>query len=155
MRGIEAKKFGERREQTLFGRKANIRWHPPLCHEAFRCRTGYICSLESNGCLSQEDICIFSPRRILYVLQDTYVELMKLLLYSAVEEGTDLEDRSCSWKSVEKERVRMSVRWETEGLQTVGIVCLVFMFLKLMHLLGLIDITETGERGNSIFIWHA
>lgn len=41
---------------------------------------------------------------------------------------------------------RMSVRWETEGLQTVGIVCLVFMFLKLMHLLGLIDITETGDR---------
>lgn len=40
----------------------------------------------------------------------------------------------------------MSVRWETEGLQTVGIVCLVIMFLKLMHLLGLIDITETGER---------
>ena len=40
----------------------------------------------------------------------------------------------------------MSVRWETEGLQTVGIVCLVFMFLKLMHLLGLIDITETGEQ---------
>lgn len=39
----------------------------------------------------------------------------------------------------------MSARWETEGLQTVGIVCLVFMFLKLMHLLGLIDITETGE----------
>uniref|UniRef100_A0A8C6TGG1 Potassium voltage-gated channel interacting protein 3 n=1 Tax=Neogobius melanostomus TaxID=47308 RepID=A0A8C6TGG1_9GOBI len=33
--------------------------------------------------------------------------------------------------------------WETEGLQTVGIVCLVIMFLKLMHLLGLIDITET------------
>lgn len=40
----------------------------------------------------------------------------------------------------------MSVRWETEGLQTVGIVCLVIMFLKLMHLLGLIDITETGEK---------
>lgn len=40
----------------------------------------------------------------------------------------------------------MSVRWETEGLQTVGIVCLVLMFLKLMHLLGLIDITETGKR---------
>ncbi|CAB1322113.1 unnamed protein product [Coregonus sp. 'balchen'] len=37
----------------------------------------------------------------------------------------------------------MSVRWESEGLQTVGIVCLVLMFLKLMHLLGLIDITET------------
>lgn len=43
----------------------------------------------------------------------------------------------------------MSVRWETEGLQTVGIVCLVIMFLKLMHLLGLIDITETGEK-----TWH-
>lgn len=43
------------------------------------------------------------------------------------------------------EEEKMSVRWETEGLQTVGIVCLVFMFLKLMHLLGLIDITETGE----------
>lgn len=42
-------------------------------------------------------------------------------------------------------KVKMSVRWETEGLQTVGIVCLVIMFLKLMHLLGLIDITETGE----------
>lgn len=42
----------------------------------------------------------------------------------------------------------MSVRWETEGLQTVGIVCLVIMFLKLMHLLGLIDITETGETPN-------
>ena len=37
------------------------------------------------------------------------------------------------------------MRWETEGLQTVGIVCLVIMFLKLMHLLGLIDITEHGE----------
>ncbi len=40
----------------------------------------------------------------------------------------------------------MSVRWDTEGLQTVGIVCLVIMFLKLLHLLGLIDITEAGER---------
>ena len=37
------------------------------------------------------------------------------------------------------------MRWETEGLQTVGIVCLVIMFLKLMHLLGLIDIAEHGE----------
>lgn len=44
-----------------------------------------------------------------------------------------------------EEEGKMSVRWETEGLQTVGIVCLVIMFLKLMHLLGLIDITETGE----------
>ncbi|KAI7797900.1 putative calsenilin-like, partial [Triplophysa rosa] len=43
----------------------------------------------------------------------------------------------------------MSVRWETEGLQTVGIVCLVLMFLKLMHLLGLIDITETADSSDS------
>ncbi|XP_031161150.2 Kv channel interacting protein 3b, calsenilin isoform X4 [Sander lucioperca] len=43
----------------------------------------------------------------------------------------------------------MSVRWETEGLQTVGIVCLVIMFLKLMHLLGLIDITETDDNSDS------
>lgn len=49
-------------------------------------------------------------------------------------------------QDVLRDSVRMSVRWETEGLQTVGIVCLVIMFLKLMHLLGLIDITETGER---------
>lgn len=48
-------------------------------------------------------------------------------------------------RTVEVEEGKMSVRWETEGLQTVGIVCLVIMFLKLMHLLGLIDITETGE----------
>lgn len=51
-------------------------------------------------------------------------------------------------RTVEEKREdegKMSVRWETEGLQTVGIVCLVIMFLKLMHLLGLIDITETGE----------
>lgn len=52
-------------------------------------------------------------------------------------------ERTQSWRCIFR---RMSVRWETEGLQTVGIVCLVFMFLKLMHLLGLIDITETGER---------
>ncbi|GAA6076885.1 Kv channel interacting protein 3a, calsenilin isoform X3 [Tachysurus ichikawai] len=44
----------------------------------------------------------------------------------------------------------MSVRWETEGLQTVGIVCLVFMFLKLMHLLGLIDITETDSSDSDL-----
>ncbi|XP_076846440.1 Kv channel interacting protein 3a, calsenilin isoform X5 [Brachyhypopomus gauderio] len=44
----------------------------------------------------------------------------------------------------------MGVRWETEGLQTVGIVCLVFMFLKLMHLLGLIDITETDSSDSDL-----
>ncbi|XP_034451936.1 calsenilin-like isoform X1 [Hippoglossus hippoglossus] len=48
-----------------------------------------------------------------------------------------------------EEEGTMSVRWETEGLQTVGIVCLVIMFLKLMHLLGLIDITETDDSSDS------
>ncbi|KAJ3603548.1 hypothetical protein NHX12_028293 [Muraenolepis orangiensis] len=43
---------------------------------------------------------------------------------------------------VKTEEEKPIVRWETEGLQTVGIVCLVIMFLKLMHLLGLINITE-------------
>lgn len=58
--------------------------------------------------------------------------------FSNVKAGADTEGE------IEGEQ-KMSVRWETEGLQTVGIVCLVIMFLKLMHLLGLIDITETGE----------
>uniref|UniRef100_A0AAV2MNA3 EF-hand domain-containing protein n=1 Tax=Knipowitschia caucasica TaxID=637954 RepID=A0AAV2MNA3_KNICA len=49
-----------------------------------------------------------------------------------------------------EEQRRMSVRWETEGLQTVGIVCLVIMFLKLMHLLGLIDITETDSSDSDL-----
>uniref|UniRef100_A0A8C6TGE1 Potassium voltage-gated channel interacting protein 3 n=1 Tax=Neogobius melanostomus TaxID=47308 RepID=A0A8C6TGE1_9GOBI len=44
----------------------------------------------------------------------------------------------------------MDTVWETEGLQTVGIVCLVIMFLKLMHLLGLIDITETDSSDSDL-----
>lgn len=32
--------------------------------------------------------------------------------------------------------------WETEGLQTVGIVVLVFASIKLLHLLGLISFSE-------------
>lgn len=32
--------------------------------------------------------------------------------------------------------------WETEGLQTVGIVVLVFASIKLLHLLGLINFSE-------------
>lgn len=61
--------------------------------------------------------------------------------------SSDVEARLVETEDGRKieEEGRMSVRWETEGLQTVGIVCLVIMFLKLMHLLGLIDITETGE----------
>lgn len=57
----------------------------------------------------------------------------------------EIEARKITREDKIEEEGKMSVRWETEGLQTVGIVCLVIMFLKLMHLLGLIDITETGE----------
>lgn len=36
----------------------------------------------------------------------------------------------------------LSAIWETEGLQTVGIVILVFASIKLLHLLGLISFSE-------------
>lgn len=42
----------------------------------------------------------------------------------------------------------LSAIWETEGLQTVGIVVLVFASIKLLHLLGLISFSE-GKRKNT------
>lgn len=39
----------------------------------------------------------------------------------------------------------LNMVWETEGLQTVGIVVLVCASLKLLHLLGLINFSE-GKR---------
>lgn len=36
-------------------------------------------------------------------------------------------------------------KWEVEGLQTVGILLVVCSSLKLMHFLGLIDITTAGK----------
>lgn len=36
----------------------------------------------------------------------------------------------------------LSAIWETEGLQTVGIVVLVFASIKLLHILGLISFSE-------------
>lgn len=36
----------------------------------------------------------------------------------------------------------LTLEWESEGLQTVGIVVIIFASLKLLHLLGLIDFTE-------------
>lgn len=38
--------------------------------------------------------------------------------------------------------------WETEGLQTVGIVVLVFASIKLLHLLGLISFSEGKSAEN-------
>ncbi|MBN3280309.1 CSEN protein, partial [Polyodon spathula] len=40
--------------------------------------------------------------------------------------------------------------FEFEGLQTIGIVCLVYMFLKLMHLLGLINFTDEDSSVASL-----
>lgn len=40
-------------------------------------------------------------------------------------------------------------KWEVEGLQTVGILLVVCSSLKLMHFLGLIDISMTGKRNYS------
>ena len=37
-------------------------------------------------------------------------------------------------------------KWEVEGLQTVGILLVVCSSLKLMHFLGLIDITMAGKE---------
>lgn len=37
-------------------------------------------------------------------------------------------------------------KWEVEGLQTVGILLVVCSSLKLMHFLGLIDISVAGKR---------
>lgn len=36
-------------------------------------------------------------------------------------------------------------KWEVEGLQTVGILLVVCSSLKLMHFLGLIDLTVAGK----------
>lgn len=40
----------------------------------------------------------------------------------------------------------LTLEWESEGLQTVGIVVIICASLKLLHLLGLIDFSE-GKRG--------
>lgn len=39
----------------------------------------------------------------------------------------------------------MTAFWETEGLQTLGIVVLVFASIKLLHLMGLISFSEGKE----------
>lgn len=36
----------------------------------------------------------------------------------------------------------LTLEWESEGLQTVGIVVIICASLKLLHLLGLIDFSE-------------
>ncbi|NXK57924.1 KCIP4 protein, partial [Sylvietta virens] len=42
----------------------------------------------------------------------------------------------------------LTLEWESEGLQTVGIVVIIFASLKLLHLLGLIDFSEGKVQDN-------
>ncbi len=54
------------------------------------------------------------------------------------------------WHELEQEQeqeqgVAVSTMWESEGLQTLGIVLIVCASLKLLHLLGLISFSE-GKR---------
>lgn len=39
-------------------------------------------------------------------------------------------------------------KWEVEGLQTLGILLVVCSSLKLMHFLGLIDLSVAGKRNS-------
>ncbi|XP_070834499.1 A-type potassium channel modulatory protein KCNIP2-like isoform X4 [Chaetodon trifascialis] len=41
-------------------------------------------------------------------------------------------------------------KWEVEGLQTVGILLVVCSSLKLMHFLGLIDLSTAGKTNDSV-----
>lgn len=45
----------------------------------------------------------------------------------------------------------LSAIWETEGLQTVGIVVLVVASIKLLHILGIINFSEGKTPRNKCF----
>lgn len=67
------------------------------------------------------------------------------------EEGFGVgSGESGGWHELELEQeqeqgVAVSTMWESEGLQTLGIVLIVCASLKLLHLLGLISFSE-GKR---------
>ena len=46
-----------------------------------------------------------------------------------------------------------TLEWESEGLQTVGIVVIICASLKLLHLLGLIDFSEGKVVAPSLCAW--
>uniref|UniRef100_A0A803TYG9 Kv channel-interacting protein 4 n=1 Tax=Anolis carolinensis TaxID=28377 RepID=A0A803TYG9_ANOCA len=48
----------------------------------------------------------------------------------------------------------LSLEWESEGLQTVGIVVIIFASLKLLHLLGLIDFAEGKVFSLVCAVWR-
>lgn len=47
----------------------------------------------------------------------------------------------------------LTLEWESEGLQTVGIVVIICASLKLLHLLGLIDFSEGKVVAPSVCPW--
>lgn len=47
----------------------------------------------------------------------------------------------------------LTLEWESEGLQTVGIVVIICASLKLLHLLGLIDFSEGKVVAPSTCLW--
>lgn len=47
----------------------------------------------------------------------------------------------------------LTLEWESEGLQTVGIVVIICASLKLLHLLGLIDFSEGKVVAPSLCAW--
>lgn len=52
-----------------------------------------------------------------------------------------IANRCEDWNDLPVGRM-LTLEWESEGLQTVGIVVIIFASLKLLHLLGLIDFSE-------------
>lgn len=57
------------------------------------------------------------------------------------------KSKICVNRRAKEERMHLFFRdkWEVEGLQTVGILLVVCSSLKLMHFLGLIDISVAGK----------
>lgn len=47
----------------------------------------------------------------------------------------------------------LTLEWESEGLQTVGIVVIICASLKLLHLLGLIDFSQGKVVSPSLCLW--
>lgn len=47
----------------------------------------------------------------------------------------------------------LTLEWESEGLQTVGIVVIICASLKLLHLLGLIDFSQGKVVAPSLCLW--
>lgn len=62
------------------------------------------------------------------------------------EEERFCVDRNREGGKGERMHLFFQDKWEVEGLQTVGILLVVCSSLKLMHFLGLIDLSVEGKR---------